>query len=75
MTNSYSRKAYRPKRKKSNIRVATYQHNKRSKHEKNKSKLECLKGQERKICKLKQSIYDLNQSSRQWYHRFHGAIL
>ena len=33
------------------------------------------KGQEHKMCKLKQSIYDLKQSSRQWYLRFHRAVL
>jgi hypothetical protein len=33
------------------------------------------KGQERKMCKLKRSIYGLKQSSRQWYLRFHQAIL
>jgi hypothetical protein len=31
--------------------------------------------QERKVCKLKQSIYGLKQSSRHWYLRFHRAIL
>ena len=32
------------------------------------------KGQERKVCRLKRSIYDLKQSSRQWYLKFHEAI-
>jgi hypothetical protein len=32
-------------------------------------------GQERKVCKLKRSIYGLKQSSRRWYLRFHQAIL
>ena len=33
------------------------------------------KGQEHKVCKLKRSIYDLKQSSRQWYLRFRLAVL
>src|SRR3954466_11548021 len=28
-----------------------------------------------KVCRLKRSIYGLKQSSRQWYLRFHRAIL
>jgi len=32
-------------------------------------------GQERKVCKLKRSIYGLKQSSRKWYVRFHRAVL
>ena len=34
-----------------------------------------LKGQERKVCKLKRSIYGLKQASRQWNLKFHQAIL
>jgi Fe-S cluster biosynthesis and repair protein YggX len=33
------------------------------------------KGQERKVCKLKRSIYGLKQASRQWNGKFHQAIL
>ena len=33
------------------------------------------KGQERKVCRLNRSIYELKQSSRIWYLRFHQAIL
>jgi len=32
-------------------------------------------GQERKVCKLKGEIYGLKRASRQWYLRFHRAIL
>ena len=32
------------------------------------------KGEERKFCKLKRSIYGLKQASRQWNIKFHQAI-
>ena len=34
-----------------------------------------VKGQERKVFKIKRSIYELKQSSRQWYFRFHDSII
>ena len=34
-----------------------------------------VKGQERKVHKLKRSIYGLKRSSRQWYFRFHDSII
>ena len=34
-----------------------------------------LKGQERKVCKLKRSIYGFKQASRQWNLKFHQAML
>jgi hypothetical protein len=34
-----------------------------------------IKCQEGKICRLKKSLYGLKQSSRQWYLKFHQAIL
>ena len=34
-----------------------------------------LKGQKRKVHKLKSSIYGLKRSSRQWYFKFHDSIL
>ena len=34
-----------------------------------------VKGQKRKVHKLKHSIYRLKRSSRQWYFRFHDSII
>ena len=34
-----------------------------------------VKEQGRKVCCLKCSIYDLKQASRQWYFKFHKAII
>ena len=33
-----------------------------------------VNGKECKVYKLRRSIYDLKQSSRQWYFKFHRAV-
>ena len=32
-------------------------------------------GQEHKVCKFNRSTYGLKQSSKQWYLRFHRAVI
>jgi hypothetical protein len=34
-----------------------------------------VKGQKRKVCRLKHLIFGLKQLSRQWYHWFHQVII